>query len=132
MTSKNLKADFKIVLFILLGFLLIYVVVNRGAAKFPVFQPVIKITSPMDGAIITSNEDNVKVEFKVDNWDVGQNKHVHFYVDGKLAQMHYSLDAVTLKVDMGEHKIKASLVDALHAEIGVSDEITVTKKLGYV
>lgn len=129
--KPNLKADFKIVLGVILGLLVIYIIINPGAAKFPVFKPSVKIISPIDGAILASNE--VKVEFEVDNWDIGPSKHMHFYVDGKLAVMHRSRDATTLTISDGEHKIKASLVDALHAEIGVSHEITITikKSSGY-
>ncbi len=127
----NMKADFKIVLGVILGLLVIYILINPGAAKFPVFKPSVKIISPIDGAILTSND--VKVEFEVNNWETGPGKHIHFYVDGKLALMHRSRDSAALTISDGEHKIKASLVDALHTEIGVSYEITVTikKSSGY-
>lgn len=38
-TQKNLKSDFKIVLGILLAALVIYIITNPGAAKFPSFKP---------------------------------------------------------------------------------------------
>lgn len=119
-----MKADFKIVLGVILGLLVIYILINPGAAKFPVFKPSVKIISPIDGAILKSND--VKVEFEVNNWNVGQGKHVHLYVDDKLSVMHRSKDSIAVNLPYGEHKLKLSLVEADHTEIGTFDEISVT------
>ena len=78
-SKPNMKADMKIVLGVILGLLVVYILVNPGAAKFPIFKPTVKIISPMDGVILKTNE--VKIEFEVDNWEVGEGKHVHLKVD---------------------------------------------------
>lgn len=124
--KPNMKADFKLVLGVILGLLVIYVLINPGAAKFPVFKPTVKITSPIDGIILKISE--VKIEFEVDNWEVGSGKHVHVYIDDKLYVMHRSRDSVQIKLSEGEHKIRLALVDAQHIETGISDEIMVTVK----
>lgn len=125
--KQNLKTDFKLVLVILLGFLVAYILINPGATKFPVFKPSVKIISPIDGVILTSGD--IKIDFEVDNWDIGPGKHLHFYIDDKLAAMHRSRDLITLtNLPNGEHKIKISLVNANHSEIGVFHEITITIK----
>ena len=125
-SKPNMKADMKIVLWVILALLVIYILINPGATKFPVFKPTVKITSPMDGAILKTNE--VKIEFEVDNWEVGEGKHAHLIVDSKLSTMVRTRYPITLTLSEGEHTIKIVLVDAQHIETGISDEIKLTIK----
>ena len=129
-SKPNMKADMKIVLGVILGLLVVYILVNPGAAKFPIFKPTVKIISPMDGVILKTNE--VKIEFDVDNWEVGEGKHVHFIVDDKSPTFIRTRDPITITLTEGEHKLKLELVDAQHIGTGVSTEIAVTiKTSGY-
>lgn len=121
-----MKADFKLVLGVILGLLVVYILVNPGAAKLPVFKPTVKITSPMDGEILKTND--IKIDFEVDNWEVGPGKHIHLQVDNKTPAYIRTRDPITLTLSEGEHTIKLSLVDAQHIETGISSEIKITIK----
>lgn len=91
---KNMNADMGLVLGIVLTVLIIYVVVNPGAARFPSgdlslpsfpkvmpTQPSVKIISPVEGEELTGSHD-VTVKFEVKNWNVGNGNHVHIQIDG--------------------------------------------------
>lgn len=140
-----MKSDFGLVLGILLAALVIYVIVNPGAAKLPMFDPSIKITSPIEGAVITSNE--VTIKFEVDNWEIGDGSHLHLRIDDgcgassltciNIDQLgtsldgdqiaHRSRDPITLtSVVNGKHTIKIFLVKSDHKSIGAMDELTIT------
>ena len=125
-TKQNMKSNFKLVLGVILGLLVVYVLINPGASKLPIFKPIVKITSPIDGIILKTNE--VKIEFEVDNWEIGQGKHANLIVDGKSPEFIRTRDPITLTLSEGEHTIKIVLVDAQHIETGISDEIKLTIK----
>ena len=87
--SKNMKADFGLVLGIILAALVLYVLINPGAVQFPsgnlglpsLSKPSVNILSPIEGEELTKSQD-VTVKFEVKNWNVGNGNHIHAQIDG--------------------------------------------------
>ena len=108
----------------------------------------IKINTPMEGAILKTNE--VKIDFEVDNWEIGEGNHLHLQLDRGCATAsasglacinidqpgtsmdgdqiaHRSRDPITLiDVPNGKYDIQIFLVEADHISIGAVDKITIT------
>jgi len=86
----------------------------------------VRIVSPADGAVLDTN--NVVVRVETTNWDLGEGKHWHLYVNGKEQGMSlggsYTLQARDLLV--GANTLEAVLSNDLHQELNATHRITVT------
>lgn len=86
----------------------------------------VRIISPADGAALDTN--NVIVRVETTNWDLGEGKHWHLYVNGQEQGMSqggsYTLQARDLL--LGANTLEAVLSNELHQELNATHRITVT------
>lgn len=86
----------------------------------------VRIISPADGAVLDTN--NVIVRVETTNWDLGEGKHWHLYVNGQEQGMSqggsYTLQARDLL--LGANTLEAVLSNELHQELNATHRITVT------
>jgi hypothetical protein len=90
---------------------------------------VVRIVAPEDGATISGNEVEVKIE--VEHFTLGENgQHWHVYVDGSGAAMVTGTDTsqVLHGLEPGDHEIKVTLANGEHVELeeGATIHITVS------
>ncbi len=115
-------------------FRLIIIVVFAGIIT-PVATPVLaddskpwlKITSPKDGAFMSSKEDIIIV-YEMNPGPKGD--HVHFYVDGGNAGlMRKNKGSFNMtKLGPGERELTVKLVNKIHVPIGVEASVKITVK----
>lgn len=83
----------------------------------------IAFVSPQDGATVPAG--NVNIEIHVEGVTLGPDYHWHLYVDDKLVTMVTEpTTKATLKLEAGEHHLKATLAEKDHGDI-VGTEIHV-------
>ena len=85
----------------------------------------VRIVSPTDGATISGN--SVIVEIETTNWQLGEGKHWHLYVDGSERGMSQGNSDTMAANDLepGQHVIEVVLSTEQHQELDAADEITI-------
>ncbi len=98
-----------------------------SVVKQAVANPSIAITSPDDEAFIAGTD--VDVTITVQNFDIDNDGHIHYSLDGGAVVMKYDTDPISLtNLPYGEHTLTAELVDPNHSPLdpAVSTSISFT------
>lgn len=85
----------------------------------------IRITSPVDGAVVTEN--SVRVDVETTNFELGEDRHFHLYVDGHEQGMSQGTSKSLMAVDLqpGDNVLEVVLSNEEHQELDASHTITI-------